>query len=76
MSETSPHGKSLLRVMMICSSLGLGGLLSAAFSMKDFFHGDAALHFSYETVIGFVLGMVLGWLFWRLIGKKIGNDRS
>jgi type III secretory pathway component EscT len=39
--------------------------------MKDFFHGDATFNLSYKTIIGFVLGFVVGWVFWRVVRSKI-----
>ena len=46
----------------------LGAIIA---SMKDFFGGDASFTFSFRTIIGFILGFVAGWLFWKIIRSRM-----
>jgi NhaP-type Na+/H+ or K+/H+ antiporter len=69
MGETN-HQKGLLRVMVIGTSISFGAMAAIVVSMKDFFRGNAALEFSYKTVVAFLLGCVAGWLFWKFVKRK------
>ena len=71
MSDNSPHEKNLFRVMVIGTCLSFGLLGAIAASMKDFIHGNAAFEFSLRTIIGFVVGFVLGWLFWKVLRTRL-----
>jgi NhaP-type Na+/H+ or K+/H+ antiporter len=71
MAGDSQHNKNLFNIMVIGTAISFGVLGAIAFSMKDFFHGDATFNFSYKTLIGFVLGFVVGWVFWRVVRSKI-----
>ena len=70
MDEKSPGEKGLFKVIRFGSALSFGLLGAIIGSMKDFFHGEAALSFSWKTVVGFVLGFIIGWLPWKWIAKK------
>ena len=59
------------KVIVFGSALALGGLGAIIGSMKDFFHGDAALEISWKTAVGFILGFAAGWTFWRVLRAKI-----
>ena len=69
MNDEPNHEKGLVRVMMIGTSLSFGALAAIMVSMKDFFRGNAALEFSYKTVVAFVVGCLAGWGFWQLIRR-------
>ncbi len=66
MNETN-HQKGLYRVMVLGTCISFGAMAALVVSMKDFFGGNAALEFSYKTVIAFVIGSLFGWGFWKLI---------
>ena len=68
MSEPN-HQKGLLRVMIIGTAISFGAMAAIVVSMKDFFRGNAALEFSYKTVVAFVLGCLAGWLFWKAVKR-------
>jgi NhaP-type Na+/H+ or K+/H+ antiporter len=74
MEPKSPHEKGLCRVVTFGSALSFALLGAIISSMRDFFHGDAALSFSWRTLAGFVIGFILGWLPWRWIGKKASKS--
>jgi len=67
MNEPTKHERNLFRVMVIGTSLSFGILAALIVSMKDFFHGNATLEFSYKSVLAFVLGCTGGWLFWYVV---------
>jgi len=71
MSDNSPHEKALFRVMVIGTCVSFGMLGAIAASMKDFIHGNAAFEFSARTFIGFLLGFVIGWVFWKVLRTKL-----
>ena len=74
MEQKSPHEKNLFKVITLASAVSLGALGAIIGSMKDFFHGDAALSLSWRTVVGFVVGFILGWLPWKWIGRRISKS--
>jgi hypothetical protein len=71
--ERAGQRRSLLKMMVFATGLSFGGMGAFMASMKDFFAGDAALQFSFRTVIGFVLGFLAGWLFWRFVLYRIAR---
>jgi hypothetical protein len=73
--ERSPHEKSLFKVIVAGTALSFGCMGAIIASMKDFLHGDAAFTFSYPTVVGFVIGLVVGWLPWKFVGHRIERSR-
>lgn len=56
--------KGLINVMVYGTAIAFGGMAAFLVSLRDI-RDDPALVFSYRTVVGFVVGAVLGWLFWR-----------
>jgi hypothetical protein len=74
MKETK-HEKGLIRVIVIGSSLSFGGMAAFVVSMKDFIHGNAALEFSYKTVVAFVIRCLAGWGIWTVILRKLWIGR-
>ena len=74
MEQKSPHEKGLFRVVTYGSALSFGLLGAIIGSMRDFFHGDAALGFSRRTVAGFVIGFIIGWLPWKWIGRRMSKS--
>ena len=73
MSEKSAHEKNLFKVMVFGTALSFGLLGAIVLSMKDFFHGDATFIFSLRTIIGFVLGSLAGWLFWKFVRSRMAR---
>jgi hypothetical protein len=70
MEQKSPHEKSLLRVVTFGSALSFAFLGAIIGSMRDFFHGDAAFSLSWRTLVGFVIGFILGLLPWKWIARR------
>jgi hypothetical protein len=58
--------------MVFSTALSFGFLGAVIASMKGFFGGSVAFHFSILTVIGFILGALAGWLLWKIFlrGKR------
>ena len=71
MPESSPHEKSLFKVMIAGTALSFGILGAIVASMKGFFNGDATFVFSLRTIIGFAVGSLAGWLFWKFIRDRM-----
>ena len=69
--EDKQPGKSLFKVVAFGSALSFAMLGAIIGSMKDFFHGDAALSFSWKTLVGFAVGFVVGLLPWKWVSKKV-----
>jgi hypothetical protein len=69
------HQAGLRRVMVYATALAFGGLGAFLFSLRDM-RNDPALEFSGRTVIAFVVGATLGYLFWRVIDHLEEKDRS
>jgi hypothetical protein len=67
MDEKPAHEKSLFKVIVFGTAISFGCLGAIIGSMKSFFHGDAAFTFSLRTVVGFVVGSLAGWLFWKIV---------
>jgi hypothetical protein len=73
MAGDSQHNKNLFNIMVIGTAISFGILGGIVFSMKDFFHGDVTFNFTYKTLIGFILGFVVGWVFWQVVKRRIGK---
>jgi cytochrome c biogenesis protein CcdA len=71
MPENSQHEKSLMRVMIYGTALSFGILGAIIGSIPGFFHGDATFTVSFKTIVGFVLGFIAGWLFWKFVRFKM-----
>ena len=71
MPDGSQHGKGLFSVFVWATALSFGTLAAIACSMKNFFGGNASFQFSYKTIVGFVIGGVVGWIFWVVIDRVI-----
>jgi NhaP-type Na+/H+ or K+/H+ antiporter len=76
MEEKSSHQKSLFKVIALGSALSFGAVGAIIASMKDFLHGDAAFSLSYRTLIGLLVGCVVGWVPWRFMAKKAGATEA
>jgi hypothetical protein len=67
MTEGPQHEKNLLKVITFSTAVSFGVLGAIMTSMNGFFRGDVSFHFSVGSVVGFILGFVAGWAFWKLI---------
>jgi len=76
MAEQSPHEKSLWKVIVLGTAISFGLLGAIIGSMKGFFQGDATFTFSARTIIGFVVGVVAGWLLWKIVRGKIAKSEG
>jgi hypothetical protein len=70
MSDQPNHTKGLYKVITWGTALSFGILAALAVSMKDFIGGNAAFDFSLFTVLAFVAGCTVGWIFWRIVLSK------
>jgi hypothetical protein len=73
MSEKSAHEKNLLKVMVFGTALSFGILGAIVASMKGFFHGDATFTFSLRTLVGFAVGCLADWLFWKFVRSRMAK---
>ena len=73
MPEKSQHERSLMRVMVYGTALSFGILGAIVGSMPGFFHGDATFALSLKTIVGFALGFLAGWLFWKFVRNKMAK---
>lgn len=76
MKDGSGPEKSLFSVMVFGTAISFGFLGAIIGSMKDFFGGDASFAFSFRTILGFVLGCVAGWLFWKFILHRMAKSKK
>lgn len=72
----STHEKTLFRIMVLGTSVSFGILAAVIVSMKDFVRGNAAFEFSAKTVVAFVIGCAVGWLFWKWFRSRINRDKK
>jgi len=75
MPEDANHEKGLFRLMTFGTALAFGILGAIIFSMKDFVGGNATFEFSYRTILAFIIGFFLGWIFWRFIRRRARKAR-
>jgi hypothetical protein len=76
MAEVPRHEKALIKVIVFGTAVSFGVLGTIIASMKGFFHGDASFHFSFASIVGFILGFVVGWLFWKLAFWKREKNQA
>ena len=76
MPEAPQHEKTLIKVIIFGTAVSFGVLGAIIASMSGFFHGDASFHFSIGSVASFMLGFVLGWLFWKVVFWKRAKGQS
>jgi hypothetical protein len=76
MAEGPQHEKTLIKVVVFGTAISFGALGVVIASMKGFFHGDASFHFSFASIVGFILGFMVGWLFWKLVFWKRGKNQT
>jgi hypothetical protein len=67
MTEGPKHESTLIKVIVLATATSFGVLGGIMTSMKGFFHGEVGFHFSVFSIVGFVLGFVVGWLFWKVV---------
>ena len=71
MGDISRHDKGLLNIFVWATALSFGILAAIAFSMKDFIGGNASFEFSFRTVLGFLGGSAVGWVFWAIVRRRM-----
>jgi len=76
MPETSPHEKSLFKVMIFASALSFGVLGAIIGSMPGFFGGDATFVFSLRTIAGFLVGCFAAWLLWKFVLNRMAKTEK
>jgi uncharacterized membrane protein YciS (DUF1049 family) len=76
MAEGPQHEKTLIKVIVFSTAISFGALGAVMTSMKGFFHGEVSFHFSIGSIAGFVLGFVMGWLFWKLVFWKRAKSHA
>jgi membrane associated rhomboid family serine protease len=76
MPEAPQHEKTLIKVIVFSTAISFGALGAVMASMKGFFHGEISFHFSIGSVAGFIVGFVLGWLFWKLVFNRRAKDET
>jgi len=64
--DTEKTERDLFFVMEHATALGFGFLAALLCSMRDI-PDDVTLEFTTATVVGFAVGWIAGWLFWRFI---------
>lgn len=72
MSKTDQKG--LLKVMTYSTALAFGGLAAFLCSFRDI-RNDPTLEFSYRTVLAFVVGVLIGILFWKAVEYLARRNR-
>jgi hypothetical protein len=75
MDPQSPHQRTLYRVMVLGTCLAFGSLGAIMVSMGNFVTGEAAFHFTVWSVVAFLAGAAVGWIFWQIIGRWQSRDR-
>ena len=70
MSDEARHEKTLIKVIVFSTAISFGILGAIMASMKGFFHGEVSFGFSATSVMGFMLGYGVGWLFWKIVFWK------
>jgi multidrug transporter EmrE-like cation transporter len=70
MAKTPQHEKTLIKVIVFSTAISFGALGVVMTSMKGFFHGAVSFQFSIWSLLGFILGFIAGWLFWKLVFWK------
>jgi hypothetical protein len=67
MTDDTKHEGTLIKVIVFATAVSFGVLGGIMTSMRGFFHGEVAFHFSFLSIVGFVLGCIAGWTFWKLV---------
>ena len=62
--------------MVIATSVSFGLLGAIMVSMRNFFTGNAQFEFSWKTLLGFIAGWVVGWVFWRVIRRRMEGGEN
>ncbi len=76
MADQPRHERTLVKVIVFSTALSFGCLGGVMASLKGFFHGDVSFHFSSGSILGFVLGVFAGWLFWKAVFWMQKKDES
>jgi hypothetical protein len=76
MPEVPQHEKTLIKVIVFSTAISFGALGVVMTSMKGFFHGEVSFHFSIGSIAGFVMGFIVGWLFWKLVFWRRAKSQS
>ena len=67
-------GKDLNRVIVYSTSISFGGLAAFLVSLRHV-RKDPTLVFSRRTVIGFIAGFLVGWIFWKVV-QRLNEKKS
>jgi phage-related holin len=67
MTEGPKHENALIKVIVFATAISFGVLGAIITSMRGFFHGEVGFHFSILSIVGFLIGVVAGWGFWKLV---------
>jgi hypothetical protein len=70
MTEAPKHENTLIKIIVFSTAISFGVLGGIITSMSGFFHGEVGFHFSLFSVVGFVVGFLVGWAFWKLVFWK------
>jgi hypothetical protein len=73
--STDKNERDLYRIMVFSTSLGFGVLAAFLYSMVDI-KNDVRLVFTPGTVVAFVIGAGVGWLFWRVIRGLAAREQT
>ena len=72
------HRKDLFTVMTISTALAFGVMLGFFCSITEIRH-HFTVAFSVWTIVGFIAGATLGWLFWRTVKRleeRVNSTRN
>jgi hypothetical protein len=70
MTEGPKHENTLIKVIVFGTALSFGALGAIITSMSGFFHGEVGFHFSWFSIVGFIVGFLAGWAVWKLVFWK------
>ena len=69
MTEPPRNERDLFKILVAGTAISFGILAAILVSMKGFFGGTVSFEFSIKTLVAFVVGCVIGWLFWRMVRR-------
>jgi multidrug transporter EmrE-like cation transporter len=66
--NSEKNQRDLFKIMTISTALAFGVMLGLFCSINEITH-HFTVAFSVWTIVGFVAGATLGWLFWRTVKR-------